>query len=227
MKVWIKSMTALALLAGLACAAQQARAGCGAPDGAAMRPAVFRGDAAGTFLRTGYALQDAAFTPAGSRFGAAITGLWKFTFVSDGTHSDGPPPNALVDAGFVTWHADGTEIMNSGRAPASGSFCMGVWEQTGPRAYKLNHWALSWIPAYIPGATQSWSEVGGPDSAFQPAGPTNIQETITLSADGNTYTGKFTITNYHYDGKNITDADPAAGTPQIISGTVTATRINP
>lgn len=25
----------------------------------------------------------------------------------------------LVDAGFVAWHDDGTELMNSGRAPAS------------------------------------------------------------------------------------------------------------
>jgi hypothetical protein len=69
--------------------------------------------------------------------------------------------------------------------------------------------------------------VGGPDSAFQPAGPTNIQETVTLSLDGNTYTGTFTITNYVYDGKSVTDANSDMGPPMVISGTITATRINP
>jgi hypothetical protein len=45
--------------------------------------------------------------------------------------------------GFSQWHSDGTEILNSSRPPATSNFCLGVWEKTGPFAYKLNHFALS------------------------------------------------------------------------------------
>lgn len=218
MKIWLKSIAAMVAVSGLAFVAQQAYAGCG---GAEMRPAAYHpGSDTAKLLPAAY-LSDGYFQY------AAITGLWRFTFTSDG-RNPGPPAGAPVDAGFVTWHADGTEIMNSGRSPASGSFCMGVWKQVGPRTYQLTHWALSWIPGYVPGQTQSWSEVpGGVDGAFQPVGPTRIQETVTLSRNGNQYSGTFTLTQYVYDGKNITDADPNAGTPMVITGTVTATRITP
>ena len=228
MKVWIKSMTAVILIVGLAFGARQASAGCGIADRGSMRPmAYLHDDGSGGLLKTDYVPGAGLFRASFGPFRAfAITGLWKFTFTSDGTHP-GPGPGASVDAGFVTWHDDGTEIMNSGRAPVSGSFCMGVWKQVGPRTYKLNHWALSWIPLYVPGPTTSWDQVGGTNSAFAPAGPTNIQETVTLSSDGNHYTGTFTITNYVYDGQSVTDANTSAGSPMVISGTVAATRIEP
>src|SRR5262249_45668976 len=64
----------------------------------------------------------------------SIVGLWQFSLVStittdlpDGTQIH---PGDTVDAGYVTWHSDGTELMNSGRPPMTGSFCMGVWKQT-------------------------------------------------------------------------------------------------
>ena len=112
----------------------------------------------------------------------------------------------MVDAGFVTWHDDGTELMNSGRAPASGSFCMGVWKQVGNSTYKLNHWALSWIPDYQPGQTKSWSELsgGGVDETFQAFGPANIEEVVTLSNRGNGYTGSFRLTQYSIAASRIT-----------------------
>ena len=230
MKKAMLKPTAMIMFTGLILAAGQAMAGCGTGvmAAAAAKPMVYHDDGSGGLLKTGYfpggyLLRVSSFGPFRT---SAITGLWKFTFTSDGKHS-GPPPGAPVDAGFVTWHDDGTEIMNSGRTPVSSSFCMGVWEQVGARVYKLNHWAISWIPMYVPGQTNSWSEVGGPDSAFQPAGPTNIQETITLSRDGNEYVGTFTITNYLYDGKSVTDANTSAGQPIVITGTVAATRIEP
>lgn len=228
MKVWMKSMTAVILFMGLALSARQASAGCGISDPGAMKPMAYLNDgSSGGLLKTDYVPGAGLFrTSFGPFRTSAITGLWKFTFTSDGTHP-GPGLGVPVDAGFVTWHDDGTEIMNSGRAPVSGSFCMGVWKQVGPRTYKLNHWALSWIPEYVPGQTQRWRDVGGPHTAFQPAGPTNIQETVTLSSDGNHYTGTFTLTNYVYDGKSVTDANSSAGAPMVISGTVAATRITP
>jgi hypothetical protein len=227
--------TAMIMFTGLILAAGQAMAGCGtgAMATAGAKPMIYLGDGGGGLLRTDYfpggqLLRVSSFGPFRT---SAITGLWKFTFTSDGKHP-GPPQGAPVDAGFVTWHDDGTEIMNSGRAPVSGSFCMGVWKQVGSRTYLLNHWALSWIPGYIPGGatsggTSSWDQVGGPNSAFTPAGPTNIQETVTLSRDGNEYTGTFTLTNYVYDGVSVTDANTNMGQPMVISGTVAATRIEP
>lgn len=165
---------------------------------------------------------------------SAITGLWKFVFTAAGDVGTGAPANALplpdgtpVDAGFVTWHDDGTELMNSGRAPSSGSFCMGVWKQVGFRTYKLNHWALSWIPDYQPGVTNSWSQLpGGIDEAFHALGPTNIQETVTLDGGRNAYEGTFRLTQYVNDGTKAPITD-VSGAPVafVIVGKVSAARV--
>jgi hypothetical protein len=114
---------------------------------------------------------------------AAIVGLWKFKFVSQGNTGIGIPDGAPLDQGYATWHRDGTEIMNSGRAPKTGSFCMGVWKQTGRSSYKLNHFALSWDPT---GTTL--------------IGPTNIKEEIVLDGSENSYSGTVTIDQYDTEG---------------------------
>ncbi len=223
---WMKSTTVFIALAGSALAMQQAQAGCGIPDQALAKPAVYRPGAAGGFLKTGFDLFDSFH---GGPFSTAeITGLWKFTFISDGTGTaGGPPANVIADSGFVTWHDDGTELMNSGRAAASGSFCMGVWKQTSALGYKLNHWALSWIPSYAPGLTDSWSKTqGGVDELFQFAGPTNITETITLSRDRNHYSGKFSIKAYRPSATSHDVTDYDTNTPPfVINGTIAATRV--
>jgi hypothetical protein len=113
--------------------------------------------------------------------GAAIVGLWKFTFTSEGT--TGIPDGTLIDQGYVTWHADGTEITNSGRPPITGNFCLGVYRQTGRSSFKLNHFGLSWDPT---GATL--------------IGPANIKEQVTLGRGGNNYTGTFTIDQFDTNG---------------------------
>ncbi len=225
MKVSMKAMSAIIALGGLALGSGEVMAGCGlAPNLPGMKPMVYRDAGAGELLRTGY----------GPFNTTAITGLWRFTFTAEGDVGPGAPPNAVplkpgtpVDAGFVTWHDDGTELMNSGRAPATSSFCMGVWKQVGPWTYKLNHWAISWIPDYQPGVTDSWSQIpGGLDELFEAFGPTNIQETITLSKDGNAYTGSFHITQYVNNGTKtpVTDTD-GAPVAFVILGTVSGTRV--
>ncbi|MGH2835950.1 MAG: hypothetical protein ACRDKD_07025 [Solirubrobacteraceae bacterium] len=193
------------------------------------KPMVYRDGSAGRLL-------PADFRGGGPFTTAAITGLWSFVFTAQGNTGPNAPANAIglpdgavADAGYVTWHDDGTEIMNSGRAPVSGSFCMGVWKQIGPRTYRLNHWALSWLANYPfpPGTPPSWSSLpGGADDAFQPVGPTNIQETITLDRSGNSYTGTFVLTQYQNNGsgKPINDIS-GAQIVGILEGTVTATRI--
>ena len=127
---------------------------------------------------------------------ASIVGLWHVTFASVGNNV-APffiPDNAPLDDGFAQWHSDGTEIMNSGRDPATSNFCLGVWKSEGGRAYKLNHFALSWdntgalcVPE--PGAT----------SCF--VGRANIREEVTVDPHGRTYSGTVTIDQYDTSGQ--------------------------
>lgn len=112
---------------------------------------------------------------------APIVGLWKFSFISEG--NPGIPDGTVIDAGYATWHSDGTEIMNSGRAPMTGSFCMGVWRQTKFATYKLNHYALSWDP-----------------TGMNLIGPANVREKVTVAQGNKTYSGTFTLDQYDTNG---------------------------
>lgn len=132
-----------------------------------------------------------------------IVGMWKVVFLAKGNGSQGPPDNTPIDSAVVQWHADGTEIMNSGRPAQDGNFCLGVWEKIGLNKYKLNHFALGNDPSNAP------SGIGNP------AGPTHIQGTITLSRDGNQYSGSFIL--------DATDPDGSINTHII--GVIKATRI--
>jgi hypothetical protein len=135
---------------------------------------------------------------------AAIVGLWKFAFTATS------PFVGPFDAGYVTWHSDGTELMNSGRAPTTGDFCMGVWKQVGRSTYKLNHFALAWtFDASNPGTGPG---TGGADFV----GPANIREEVTVDHSGDSYEGTFTLVQYEPDGVTVITT---------ITGTVTATRI--
>lgn len=227
MKRAILKATAMVTFTGVILASGQAMAGCGMGElgKAGAKPMVYRDDGGGGFVRTGF-LEPYYTSP--------ITGLWKFDFTAKGDVGAGAPSNALplpdgtpVDAGYVTWHDDGTELMNSGRAPSTGSFCMGVWKQVGLRTYRLNHWALSWAPDYQPGVTNSWSQLsGGADEALHAFGPTNIQETVTLTSANNGYTGTFRLTQYVNDGTK-TPINDTSGAPVafVIVGTISASRI--
>jgi hypothetical protein len=227
MKRAMQKATAILTFTGLVLAGGQAMAGCGMGDigPAGAKPMIYRSDDGGGLVKTGF------LEPF---FSSPITGLWKFTFTAEGDVGSHAPANALplpdgtpVDAGFVTWHDDGTELMNSGRAPTTGSFCMGVWKQVGARTYKLNHWALSWVPDYQPGVTNSWSSLpGGIDEAFHAFGPTNIQETVTLTGANNAYTGAFRLMQYVNDGTKTPINDvSSAPVAFVIVGKITATRV--
>lgn len=137
---------------------------------------------------------------------AGIVGLWKFTFVLDGSSAD-----TYFDFGTVIWHADGTEVtVSGGRAPSSGDICMGAWKQTGPNTYKLNHLALAWVSEDSPPAA------GGPVTPAQFVGPAIETQTVTLSRSGNSFDGRFTLDQYQKDGIQLI---------QHFAGTVHATRI--
>jgi hypothetical protein len=142
----------------------------------------------------------AAVTPAGSElvgynnegpFGpGGIVGLWNVTFTSGGE---------TVDVAFDAWHSDGTEILNDYTNPIEGNVCLGVWEQTGPRTYKLKH--------------PSWSF----DTTGTLLGTVIIRETVTVSPEGNSYKGSYAYDIYDTTGAFVVE----------YTGTLAATRIKP
>jgi hypothetical protein len=113
---------------------------------------------------------------------AGIVGLWDVKFVSVST--PGIPDGTVIDHALVTWHADGTEIMNSGRPAISSNFCMGVWKQIGRRGYKLNHYAKAWD--MVTGTTY--------------VGPANIKEDVVLNRFEDRYSGTFILNQYDTNG---------------------------
>jgi hypothetical protein len=132
-----------------------------------------------------------------------IVGMWHVTFTAQGNEV-GPPNGVPIDNALVTWHSDGTELMNSARPPQDGDFCMGIWKKTGKKSYKLNHFA--WLGN---------DTANAPGGIGNPSGPTRFFEEITLSPDGKSYTGKFTLDAYDTLGNQVAH----------IVGTIAATRI--
>ena len=133
-----------------------------------------------------------------------IVGMWHATFTAKGNEV-GPPDGAPIDNALITWHSDGTELMNSARPPQDGDFCMGVWKRTGHNHYKLNHFA--WLAN---------DGANAPSGIGNPTGPVRLLQEITVSPDGNHYTGTFTL-----------DAYDAAGTQVAhLVGVVSGTRID-
>jgi len=141
----------------------------------------------------------------GERDRAAIVGMWHVTFTAK-TMNGADIPDTVIDNALVVWHGDGTEIMNSGRPPQDGDFCMGVWKQTGEATYELNHFAWGGNQ-YTPGTPNG--VVG------DPMGPTRIVEFVRMGADGKHYSGTFTLTAHDTSGHVST----------IFTGVISATRI--
>jgi hypothetical protein len=161
------SVAALAVVLAGALLPRAARAECG------LEPASWSGGSG-----------SASFDLAAHHGYDSIVGMWHVLLVAEG-NAEGPPDDTVLDNALVQWHADGTEIMNSSRDPATGSFCLGVWKQVGPRHYRLSHF------------TKGWDAVLG-----QPEGPGIIREDVVLSHDGKTYSGTFTLDQYD-DSKSL------------------------
>ncbi len=130
-----------------------------------------------------------------------IVGMWRFTMTIAG-----PAGPVVIDDGYSQWHADGTEIMNSGaHAPNTSNFCLGVWAQTGPGTYKLNHFPLAWD-----------------SSGTAPQGPVHIVANVKLK-DHDHFSGPFTLDVYSWDGNEIVNA---SGEPIAhVTGTLNGTRV--
>jgi hypothetical protein len=186
-----KVFPALSVLALAAMVAPAAHAGCGLytplPHPASWQPQI----ASPRLVLA--AFDDEAAAP----HGPSIVGTWKEHWISEG--STGIPDGTEVDAGYASWHSDGTEINVSGlRAPLTGDVCLGVWIKTGPRTYQLNHFGISYDPT---GAIL--------------VGPARIQQWLTLDSNGNATSGKFTIDQY----------DEAGNLLAHVQGKVIGTRV--
>jgi hypothetical protein len=118
----------------------------------------------------------------------SIVGLWHAVLTS---------PDGFGYQSFVTWHADGTEFETADAPPLIGAVCVGVWKQEG-RAVFDNHFGWTWDL-----------------SGLVPTGSFNLLETLTLSSNGNAYTGSFDFITYDING-NLSGEH---------KGTVTAARI--
>jgi hypothetical protein len=176
---------------------QTARADCGSYTSMGQKPVP--APAQRPLLRAiAYRLTTPAVATRDDDNDAAIVGMWKVQFVSEGTN--GIPDGTMIDSAYAQWHSDGTEIMNSGRPPITSSFCLGVWKKTGESTYKLNHFALSWDPS---------------GTVF--VGPANIRENVTLNAQGNSFSGTFTIDQFDTNGNTLAH----------IVGKITAQRVTP
>jgi hypothetical protein len=138
-----------------------------------------------------------------------VAGLYEVTLTAEGNGPTGLPDGAPVDHAYVSWLADGNEIMNSGRPAGDGDVCTGVWAQAGARTYMVNHFMLAWAQSV---------DANGVDIDNTFVGPAHLQETITLSKDGSSYTGTFVLTQYDPNYNIILPG----GIP--IKGTVSGTR---
>jgi hypothetical protein len=124
-----------------------------------------------------------------------IVGMWHVMFTSEGNP---------IDNSLVVWHSDHTEIMASSRPAQDGDICLGVWERTGKSKYKLNH--LPWLAN---------DTTNAPSGIGNPSGPTRLFEEVTLSPDGEHYSGTFTLDAF----------DTAGNLTAHITGAITATRV--
>jgi hypothetical protein len=143
-------------------------------------------------------------------FEPSIVGMWHVIFTAHTQNGDTIPGAAgvVIDNSVVVWHSDGTEIMNSARSAQDGNFCLGVWECTGNRTFLLNHiaWQGNVFDPSVP-----------PDTIGAPQGGAQIIEKVTLSPDGKSYSGTFTLHAYDTSGNDYAS----------FTGTLSAKRITP
>jgi hypothetical protein len=175
-RMWTIMVTALALTTIFA---SKGTADCGysESDGASVESVLPKTLSSQTRLAQSQAPSEAApASSATSESGSArtsIVGLWHVRFSSGGQ---------LTDQGIDAWHSDGIEVLNDTNPP---HFCLGVWERTGPRSYKLNH--------------VFWSF----DSSDKLIGSGVIKETVVVDRGGQTLSGSFTVDRFDLSGNNI------------------------
>ncbi|WP_162601335.1 hypothetical protein [Occallatibacter savannae] len=142
---------------------------------------------------------------------ASIVGMWHVIFTAK-TVNGNPISDMVIDNALTVWHSDHTEIMNSVRPPQDGNFCLGVWKRTGTSSYYLNHFA--WFANQFPNNTNNG--IGAP------VGPARFTEKVTVSPDGQHFTGTFTLTAYDTGGNVMVAFTGALSGTRITTSTTTS-----
>jgi hypothetical protein len=172
---------ALALLAGCATVAADARAQCGSVHGDARNfpPGIGGVPAPNLALAPGLRDPEVERNTEQKRAPehegtASIVGLWRIKLTAGGK---------IIDEGWDLWHSDGTEVLVD--APF-GSVCPGIWKKTGFRTYRLTHPAFNF-------------DASGKDiiSVFV------YRAEVTLDSSGNIFAGVFTWDSYDFAGNPI------------------------
>jgi len=118
-----------------------------------------------------------------------MVGLWSVT-----DYVDGQPFASYFD----TWNADGNEFFIDNENPADDNVCQGTWVQTNINSYKLKHVSFTF------------------DDSGNQNGTAVFHDVVTVSADGNSFTGTENVYLYDLGGNLVA---------QYIGDQLQATRI--
>jgi hypothetical protein len=183
------ALTILTLALFFTAAALNANATCVSPANRPVNVSIPERAAATDFSFTSLDLTspDTAATP-------TIAGMFSVVLYN----GNGP---GIYDQQFDSWFADGHEVsLSNSVPPALGNICLGIWEKTGPKSYKLRHWAWNF------------------DNLGNTVGTFVLVENITLNDKGNGYTGTYVADSYDLNGVILNDLHAA--------GTVVGSRLN-
>jgi hypothetical protein len=124
---------------------------------------------------------------------ATIVGMWHVTYTIGDT-------DTVFNKTLDQWHSDGTEFENADLSPLGGNICMGVWKQVGARTVHLHHIGLLFSP-----------------DGLDATGSFTLDETNTVAANGETYSGTFVFKVYDTNGNFVSGSE--------VDGKIAATRI--
>lgn len=100
---------------------------------------------------------------------SSIVGMWHTNFEVNGQS---------IQEAYQIWNLGGTEVHNPNVDPRSNNVCLGTWSAIGTRTFLLFH-RVWWYDT-----TGDW------------LGTIHLREIVTVSADGNSHTGSFTLDFY-------------------------------
>jgi hypothetical protein len=119
----------------------------------------------------------------------SIIGFWHTRFLVEG--------NQIQEA-YQIYNFGGTEVHNPNVDPSSGNVCLGAWEETSPRTYRLTHRVWLYDPA----------------GNFHGTG--HLSEVLVLGNRGRTHSGTFSLKIFDPFGNQVDEVD----------GTVSAERVS-
>lgn len=152
-------------------------------------------------LATALALATFGFAAPGAWAHEPIVGLW------DATWRDANN-NSFVLKAWDVWHSDRTETQNDTGPVIVGFVCQGAWTKVAERTYFLTHPSFNYT---------------GADGHVDLTSSSLIYEKVTVSQDGNSYSGTGEIQTYSL-GDPFNPAGTLVSTEPI---TITAKRVIP